>query len=156
MKKVLISAFVIMFGAVGLVAAMPVSANAAPASDCNSSANFFSFPTWYRGLATGSDPDGQATPGNTDDNCKFDPNGKNPGEIVFIIALNVIDIALRIVAIMAVGFVIYGGFRYIISRGEPQDTKNALDTILKAVIGLAIAMVSAIVVSFLVNRLGQP
>ena len=109
--------------------------------------NFLSFPTWSRGL-----------------NCEDLGGGKigsiviendSPADIIFIVALNIVDIALRAVGIIAIGFIIYGGFRYVISRGSPEETKKAMDTILKAVIGMVIAMISAIAVSFLVSRLGK-
>jgi len=144
-KKTLVSAFVILFSGISLGFVLPVTANAA---DCTAGADtsFLSFPTWYRGLGGATNSDGTCT-------FSFSNQNKSVGLIIFTVALNIIDIALRIVAILAVGFVIYGGFRYVISRGEPEATKNALDTILKAVIGAAIAFVAALVVSFIVGRL---
>lgn len=120
--------------------AVPSTASAA---DCGSAedASFLSFPTWHRGLSC---VDG-----------KVDIQGGAPLDLVFTIALNLLDIALRIVGIMAVGFIIYGGFRYIISRGSPEQMKQALDTVLKAVIGAVIAMVAAFIVSFLVTGLSK-
>ncbi len=143
-KKFLTSLFVVGFGATGLVLMAPTTVNAA---DCKMGADtsFFSFPTWYRGLEGQDDGNG---------GCKFNLKDKQPGPFVFTIALNVIDMALRVVGILAVGFVIYGGFRYVTSQGEPENTKKAQDTILKAVIGAVIAMISAVVVSFIVGRLG--
>ena len=139
MKKFLVSAFVILFGGMGLVFALPQTASAAA---CDNDGNFLSFPTWYRGLC---DDAGELN------NDMF--KDRQVGPIVFTIALNIIDIALRVVAIVAVGFVIYGGFRYVISRGSPEETKKALDTILHAVIGMVIAMASALIVGFIVGRL---
>jgi hypothetical protein len=106
-----------------------------------SDVNFLYFPTWYRGLdceADGSIKIGQGTDLST---------------TIFTIALNIIDIALRIAGILAVGFVIWGGFQYVLARGEPEKAKQALNTILKAVIGAVIAMIAAMVVSFVVWRL---
>ena len=145
MKKALISTFVILFSGISLGLALPATVHAA---DCTAGedGSFLSFPTWYRGLGGTTGSAGTC-------NFSFSAQQGSVGLIVFTVALNIIDIALRIVAIMAVGFVIYGGFRYVISRGEPEATKNALDTILKAVIGAVIAMVAAIVVSFIVGRL---
>jgi hypothetical protein len=143
MKKILVSIFVVTFAIFGISFATPQPVNAASCADA-ADVSFFSFPTWYRGL--------HGTP-NAQGGCDFGMQGQEIGPIVFTVALNIIDIALRVIAILAVGFVIYGGFRYLTSQGEPQATKNALDTILKAVIGLAIAMVSAIVVTFIVGRL---
>jgi hypothetical protein len=110
--------------------------------NCSASdVNFLYFPTWYRGLEC--DADGNINIGQ----------GTDLSTTIFKIALNIIDIALRIAGILAVGFVIWGGFQYVLARGEPEKAKQALDTILKAVIGAVIAMIAAMVVSFVVWRL---
>jgi hypothetical protein len=105
--------------------------------------DFLSFPTWYRGLDC--DADGSINIGGG--------GSQEVGEIVFIIALNVVDIILRLIGIVAVGFVIWGGFQYIISRGEPERAKNGIVTVRNALVGMGISMVAAIVVSFIVARL---
>ncbi|MCL2037523.1 pilin [Candidatus Saccharibacteria bacterium] len=152
-KKFIISLSIVAFSATGLMIAMPTAVSAvarnAPCTGevipgaADSDANFFGFPTWYRGL--GNVPG----KGGKDGNCELQVN-----VIIFTVVLNIVDIALRIVGILAVGYVIYGGFRYVTSQGEPEETKKAQDTILKAVIGAVIAMISAIIVSFIVGRLG--
>jgi hypothetical protein len=108
-------------------------------------ASFLFFPTWYRGLDCDADANG-----NISINIG---QGSDPAKTIFTIALNVVDILLRLVGILAVGFVIYGGIRDITSQGEPEKAKQALDTILKAVIGMVIAMIAAVAVSFIVSRL---
>lgn len=131
--------FIMLASVVGVGAMMPTNVSAAQCTRDKDSA-FLSFPTWYRGLCeSGTDA------------IKVD--GGSPADIVFTIALNVIDIALRIVGLLAVGYLIYGGFRYVTSRGSPDETKKAQDIILKAVIGLVIAMLSTVVISFVVSRL---
>jgi hypothetical protein len=45
------------------------------------------------------------------------------------------------------------GFRYVISRGDPQSTARAKDTILYAVIGLVVSIMAFGIVSFVVNKL---
>jgi hypothetical protein len=98
-----------------------------------SSKNFLAFPAWYRGL------DCDASSGNI--NLAAD---QEVGQIVFTIALNIVDIALRLAGVLAVGFVVWGGLRYVMARGEPDKAKQALSTILNALIGLAIAMAAKI------------
>jgi TRAP-type C4-dicarboxylate transport system permease small subunit len=71
-----------------------------------------------------------------------------------LIGFGVIDILLRLVGLVAFGYVIYGGFLYLTSQGEPDRTKAALGTLLNAVIGIVIAMFAAAIVSFIGNRLG--
>lgn len=69
------------------------------------------------------------------------------------VGLAVLEILLRVAAMIAVGFVIYGGFRYITSQGEPDSTKAARQTILNAVIGLVIALLATAIVSFIARSL---
>jgi hypothetical protein len=148
MKKIFISlAFVASILGVPLIAPDLVSAAGSTpppttSPKCGGSdPDFLSFPTWYRGLdCTSSDSIDIET-------------GSEVASIVFTIALNIIDIILRIIGIVAVGFVIWGGFQYIISRGEPERAKSGLVTIRNALVGMVIAMVAAMVVSFIVSRL---
>ena len=153
MKKFLVGLLVLVFSVSGLAFAVPATVNAATCTmGQDTDSNFFSFPTWYRGLK-GVTKD-VTNPDQTKTTiCTME--GSSPGSMVFTIALNIIDIALRVVALAAVGFVIYGGFRYVISRGEPEETKKAMDTILKALIGAVIAMIAAVAVSFIVGGLNK-
>lgn len=66
------------------------------------------------------------------------------------ILLAIAEILLRVGGLVAVGFVIYGGFKYILSQGQPENAANALKTIINALIGVGIA-VSA---TFIVNLVG--
>jgi len=49
---------------------------------------------------------------------------------------------------------IYGAIQYITSQGEPEKTAKAQSTIIDALIGLVIALISVGVVSFLGKQLG--
>ena len=73
---------------------------------------------------------------------------------IILILLAIIDDLLRIAGLVAFGFIIYGGIRYITSQGSPDQTSKAMSTILNAVGGLVIALVAIGVVSYLGNRLG--
>jgi hypothetical protein len=160
MKRFFVGSFVAILSIVSLVFLGPLTNIAA--IDCNVEAaraksDFLSFPTWYRGLPL----EHPKIPDNgsfvvDDTRCTVGDStfkGKKPHIPIITIALNIIDIALRIVGIVAVGFVIWGGFQYIISRGEPERAKSGLVTIRNALVGMVIAMVAAMVVSFIVSRL---
>lgn len=82
------------------------------------------------------------------DNLQLLPNGDNIG-IVAPITLAIVDDLMRIAAMVAVVFVIVGGVQYMTSQGDVSRTKQALSTIINALIGLAIALVAAAVVSYL-------
>jgi hypothetical protein len=73
---------------------------------------------------------------------------------ITLIALAVLDMVLRIAGIVAVGYVVYGGIQYVMSQGEPDKSKMAQQTIVNALIGLAITIIAAATVSFIGNRLG--
>lgn len=65
------------------------------------------------------------------------------------VLLAFVDIILRVGAIIAVGFVIYGGYRYMVSQGEPDKTADARKTILNALIGLIIASLATVIVNLI-------
>jgi hypothetical protein len=56
---------------------------------------------------------------------------------------------------VAVAFVIYGGFQYINSRGEPDRAASGRKTIINALIGLVLAMIAVAIVSFIGRSLGS-
>ena len=140
-KKAVVAGIILVFGAFSFATLSPDTAYAAPCK-ADTDANFLSFPTWYRNLCDGS---GELHIGQE----------SKPIDTVLIIALNIIDIALRLLGIMVVGLIIYGGFRYVISRGSPDETKKAQDIILKALVGLVIAMAAAGIVTYIVSGLGK-
>lgn len=73
---------------------------------------------------------------------------------LLLIGLAILDDLIRIAAMVAVGFVIYGGIQYVTSQGAPDQTKKAQQTIINALIGLVVAILAASIVSFLGNRIG--
>lgn len=121
-------------------------------SDCSRSGSFLGFPTWYKYLEFGTDS-------GTGDPCAIiGPRHSNTREIDMAkaagyVAIAVVEILLRIAAIVAVGFVMYGGFRYITSQGEPENTKSARQMIINSLIGLVIALIATGLVTFIANTL---
>lgn len=99
--------------------------------------SFFGLAPWYKYL-------------KLDANCNvldFQLLGANSS--LLLIALAIIDDLLRVAGIVAVGFVIYGGFKYISSQGNPDQTAAAQKSIINALIGLALSIVAVAVVSFI-------
>ncbi len=64
-----------------------------------------------------------------------------------------IQILILLVTAISIVMIIIGGIRYVTSQGDPGSTKSARDTIIYAVIGLAIAAVAQIIVLFVVDQL---
>lgn len=132
-------------------------------SGCSTS--FLGLPTWYRYLQLNSacdvvGPTSEVATGQDDDpNTTMNESVKEQFDwerASGYIAIAIVEILLRLASLVAVGFVIYGGFRYITSQGEPENAKSARQTIINALIGLVIAIAAASIVAFIGNRLGTP
>lgn len=107
--------------------------------------SFLSFPTWYKYLDKAPGSGGRcdiAVPKDAEGNTRID-------QVVAPVLLAVFEIILRIGGIAAVGFIIFGGFQYLISQGEPDRTKGAKSTILNAVIGLVITLSASAIVNII-------
>ncbi len=98
-------------------------------------------PTWYKYIDGTIDETGHCT-----------LNFTFPDDIGAVL-LALIEILLRIAAIVSVFYVIYGGFLYMTSQGEPDRATAARTTIINAVIGLVIAIIATGVVSFIGGQL---
>lgn len=114
--------------------------NNAPAPCVNNSPKFFGLPTWYEFLEVGP-------------NCAvvLDLTG-NPNQI-WLIGLAIADILLTLSGLVAVLFVMYGGYQYITSQFSPEGVQHAKDTILNALIGLAIAIAASGIVNLIGNTI---
>lgn len=110
-----------------------------------SEASFLGFPKWYKYLERSSYRD---VPTGT---IQCQPNLNGIADIWKIVAA-VIEIFLRIGALIAIGFTVYGGIQYVVSQGQPDKTKQALMTIINALIGLTITVVSTAFVTFIAGR----
>ena len=69
------------------------------------------------------------------------------------IIINVLNAIIGIAGLVAVIFVIIGGFQYMTSTGDPGKTKKAKDTILYAVIGLAVCALAFAIVNFFIGNI---
>ncbi len=80
------------------------------------------------------------------------PKGTASGPLEKIIT-NMINIAYYIVGSVAILFLIIGGFQFIIAAGNPQGIQTAKSTIINVVIGLAIVILSNVIVQFIIKKL---
>jgi len=67
-------------------------------------------------------------------------------------AVNWILVAVGIVCVI---FIIFGGIRYATSGGDAEKVKKAKNTLLYAIIGLAIALLAAVIVNLVINLTGN-
>jgi len=65
---------------------------------------------------------------------------------ILVLLLNTIQILLVFVGIVAVIFIIIGGYRYIASFGNPEGQLLAKQTLLYAIVGVVIALGAFIIV----------
>lgn len=106
---------------------------------CNGS-GFLGFPTWYKYL----------------ENAAKEPNKCSPAlrglNDIWLIALAISEILLRVAVLVAIVYVLIGGFKYITSRANPDKTNAAKTTVIDALIGLVLALVATAVISFIAGR----
>jgi hypothetical protein len=117
------------------------------AAPCSES-SFFGLPAWYHYLNVANKM--QSVNGQCDF-IAYGANGKGGFQIqdLSLIGLGVLDILLRLAAMITIGYIIYGGFTYITSQGEPAGVKRAQSTIFNALIGLGISLAAIGGVTFI-------
>lgn len=64
----------------------------------------------------------------------------------------VVNILSIIVGIVAVIMIIIGGFRFVLSGGDSNNTNSARNTIIYAIVGLVVVAVAQILVRYVLNR----
>jgi len=63
-----------------------------------------------------------------------------------------LQLVFTIAGVVAVIVIIIAGISYILSAGDPQKTAKAKNTILYALIGLVVAILANVIVSFVIGR----
>lgn len=121
-------------------------------ADTCSVKTFFGIPPWYKYLVNS----GLMAPTKGVGACELVGSLKPDDwvQIILLVGLAVLDMALRLAGLVAVAFIIWGGIQYVISTGDPSKTKDAQQTIINAVVGLAIALTATAMVTFIGNKLG--
>lgn len=62
--------------------------------------------------------------------------------------INIVNVGIGLVAVIAVIMIIIGGISYVTSSGDASKAKKARDTIIYGLIGLAIAILAFAIVAF--------
>lgn len=146
--KALLFATLLAFVAVNTI---PQRAYAAVDPACKKN-TILGLPTWYEYLNVTKDSvgDGCSIVGPPGNSSKPDVDWS---VAIGYVAIAILEILLRLASLIAVGYVIYGGFKFITAQGEPENAKAARETVQNAVIGLVIAVVAASAVNFVASRL---
>lgn len=117
----------------------------APCTFDKSPSSFLGFPHWYQYLSgTGISTD----PSSFSAVVVCNPQLSKLSD-VWLIAAAIIEILIKLAALAAVAFVIYGGVTYMLSQGEPDKTTRARQTIINSLAGLAVAVLAAAIVAFI-------
>lgn len=118
--------------------------NFAAVKGCNTAEGhgFFGFPTWYKYLP------GQEEPGG---GCV--PSLNHIGDL-WLVLLAVIEMLLRVAVLAAIAYLIFGGFKYIIARGNSDKIAQAKTAVIDSLVGLFIAIAAVAVVNFIGKSVG--
>ena len=99
---------------------------------------FLGIPSWDRGL------------GNCED---IEAEEILSGDKFKIIANNIMAIATHVAAFVAIGFIIYGGFAFVLSSGNAEQATNARKTIINAAVGAVIVVMARVLTEVIYNNL---
>jgi hypothetical protein len=77
----------------------------------------------------------------------------SPSDLPSAVAL-ILDVAFGIVGVVAVVYLVIGGFRYITSGGNAEVVEQAKATITNAVIGLVAVLLAALIIHYVLQVLG--
>ena len=103
-------------------------------------------PYWDRGI-TDCETFKVDAEGNGDEALNIDQNK------VGTIITNIFAILVSLAGLVAVAFVIVGGFNYVLSTGSPDKANSAKSTIINALIGLVIAIMGRVISEIIYNSL---
>ena len=145
LKNVILGLFFV-FAIASPVMAVTVPQAVAAAGPVCVDRTFLGIPPWYRGLTYVNNDN---KPPTCDLISPSDPTIGGIGKYIWIIVLNVIEMAIVAAAYLSAFFIIYGGFLFMTGGSNPSQTEKARKTILNALIGLVIAM-SAVALTRLV------
>lgn len=137
----------------------PATTYAASSVPAECPKSFFGLTPWYKYLGPNFKstlPD-QAVGGKCDIKCFRILPAKQTGgcgrsgsvtDVPYVL-LAIIDSIARIAGIVSVAFVLSGAFKYITSSGNPEATARARNTIVNALIGVAVVIVAIGFIQFL-------
>jgi len=66
----------------------------------------------------------------------------------------IINLAFALAGIVAVVYLIMGGFNYVTAGGNPEAVEGAKTTLVNAIIGLVVILVSYLIIQFVMSQIG--
>lgn len=133
-KRIIASLFITLSLGATVAVAVPTQTHAATRNALTGcvGGSVLTFPCWYKGLTLDALNNPRLTSLND----------------FWTIALNVIEMFLQIVAYFSVGYIVWGGFKYMKSQGNPQNIASAKSTLMNAAIGLGLGLSAVALVNF--------
>jgi hypothetical protein len=144
MKKISLFILAVFMGITATFAVFPTGVAYAADVDCNK--EVIGLRPWYMGLSK-----------KVNGSCVIDSDiAKNDlASFVWRIVLNILVDLSVVIGYIALIFVIWGGFKYIMSNGEPNKVVQAKSMLTNALIGLVIAILATVIVNTIIAVLGN-
>ena len=143
MKKIIVLVLAIVMASLAPALLLPGSGEMVSAAGEDCAPTFMGFRPWYYGL---TDADCNIVEPKQDGSTGITFEG-----FVWTIVLNVASILFGIVGYLAIGFLIYGGYLYVLARGDAGRAAKGKTTIIRAIIGLVICIMATVGSSLIVN-----
>jgi hypothetical protein len=132
----------ILAAVMGVTMLFPANVGAIGVDDCQRS--FLTFRPWYYGVMK-VEGDKCVSAGPAEEG--------GLGAFVWKIVLNVLYDMFSLIGYLAVGFLIYGGYMYMLARGQAARAEKGKKIVINSIIGLVIALLSSFVVALISNAL---
>ena len=144
MKKILLGLTAMVMGAMmmsGVVSAAPDPGGGGGGGATCGNETFLLLRAWWAGL-----------PKDSKCNVKVANEGALSSVIWGVVA-NVLFNLFVIVGYLAVGFIMFGGYTYLLARGDPGRIEKGKKTLVAAVTGLVIALLASLIVAFIADNI---
>lgn len=147
MKRLISTVIIFAIAITASLAVMPPASASAAACTKNPL-----IPQWYDDMCNS---DGSIKSPNQMGGAEKDANGtaSNLSKWIGIIAMNIVKILMTIVGYVSLGFIIWGGFKYMINGDNASGTTAARKTIQNAVIGLVLSIMSIAIINFVTGAI---
>lgn len=128
----------------GVVISSGVVSQPAMAAEC-SGGSFLMFRSWYYGLECDANGSVVYNEGSDDDALS---------RFVWKIVLNVVYDLFAAVGVIATGFVIYGGYLFLMSGGDPGKAAKARKVLVGSIVGILVSLSATVIVSTITSFIG--
>ena len=89
-----------------------------------------------------------------DDKCNIKVEDKDAlSGVIWGVVANVLFSLFVVVGYLAIGFIMFGGYTYLLARGDPGKIEKGKKTLVSAVTGLIIALLASLIVAFISDNI---